>query len=203
MIIGLTGNIGSGKSTAANCLESMGAKVIYTDLLSRQVIEPGKPALQKITETFGTQVLNNDSTLNREILGNIIFNDAGAREKLDSIVHPFITEELKEEIARYKDENRGRRAPALVVEVPLLFEAGMEYLFDEVWVVTVDKQVQIERIMQRDNINREKALSRISSQMPQTEKIKRSDRTIDNSSSPEHTRQHIKKLWKNIINQEE
>lgn len=198
MIIGLTGNIGSGKSTVAKFLKEQGAKVIDTDQVARAIVEPGKPALRKIAENFGSDVLNNDGSLDRQALAKIVFNDPAARRKLNAIMHPLITREIKKEILCYK-KNRGHNAPALVIEVPLLFETGMEGLMDEIWLVTVDKPVQIQRIMNRDHVSEEHARQRIASQMPQREKIKKSHKTINNSKSLEHTYQQIVTLWKKVM----
>lgn len=198
MIIGLTGNIGSGKSTVARCLKDLGAEVIDTDEISRAIVEPGKPALEKIVNAFGPKVLHKNGTLNRQALADIVFKDSEARQKLNSIMHPLIIQEVEEAISRYKN-NRGPKAPALIIEAPLLFETGMEKLVDEVWLVTVDMPGQIQRIMKRNNIDEERARSRIASQMPQAEKIKKAHRLIDNSGSLEKTRIRVKELWENVI----
>jgi len=197
MIIGLTGNIGSGKSMVAQHLKKLGAEVIDTDQIARNIVEPGKPALAEIVNIFGPGVLNNDGTLNRQALADIIFKDPETREKLNSIMHPRIIRKVEENIARYKNY-RGPKAPALVIEAPLLFETGMEKLMDEVWLVTVDMPVQLQRIMDRDHVVEEQARHRIASQMSQAAKIKRAHRVIDNNGPPEMTLNRVTTIWKKI-----
>jgi dephospho-CoA kinase len=198
MIIGLTGNIGSGKSTVARQLKNLGAIVIDTDRVAREIVEPGEPALKEIVQHFGIKVLHEDGTLNRQALADIVFNDTISRKKLNNIMHPRILQKVEEAAARYR-QNRGPKAPALVIEAPLLFETGLEKLVDEVWLVTVDMPVQVKRIMQRDNTGEEQARHRISSQMPQAEKIKKADRIIDNSGSPEMTAKAVSEIWTNAV----
>lgn len=197
MIIGLTGNIGSGKSMVAQHLKKLGAEVIDTDQIARNIVEPGKPALAEIVNIFGPGVLNNDGTLNRQALADIIFKDPETREKLNSIMHPRIIRKVEENIARYKNY-RGPKAPALVIEAPLLFETGMEKLMDEVWLVTVDMPVQLQRIMDRDHVVEKQARHRIASQMSQAAKIKRAHRVIDNNGPPEMTLNRVTTIWKKI-----
>ncbi len=198
LIIGLTGNIGSGKSTVARHLKNLGAWVLDTDQVARDVVMPGKPALKAIVEAFGKQVLHDDGTLNRQAVGNIIFRNSDSRKRLNSIMHPRIMQEVKETIARFQT-NRGPKAPALVIEVPLLFETGMEKLMDEVWLVTVDKPVQLKRIVERDNISVEQAKHRIDSQMPQADKVKKAHRIIDNSGPPQETFNKVAELWRKLF----
>lgn len=182
----------------AEYFKKLGAKVVDTDQIARTIVEPGKPALSDIVAIFGPQVLHNDGTLNRKALADIVFRDPEARSKLNKIMHPRIIQEVEKTISCYKN-NRGQKAPALIIEVPLLFETGMEKLVDEAWLVTVDMPVQIQRIMTRDNVKEEQARRRIASQMPQEEKIKRAHRIIDNSGPPEQTFNQVTALWKDII----
>lgn len=197
LVVGLTGNIGSGKSTVARELEKLGARVIDADAIARAVVEPGTPALEEIRQHFGTEVLNPDGSLNRARMAEIVFRDPDARAKLNSIVHPRVTEVLKSEVAAYR-EGRGDRAPVLVLEVPLLLEAGLEYLVDEIWVVTAPEEALLKRIMARDGVCRERARRRLNAQMPQAEKIRRAHRVIDNSGTPEETRSILQKLWQEV-----
>lgn len=198
MIIGLTGNIGSGKSTVARQLKKLGARVIDTDVIARNIVKPGKPALKEIVETFGPGILNSNAELNRKALAEIVFKDNKAIQKLNSIMHPRIIEEVKKSIWEYKN-HRGPRAPALVVEAPLLFETGLDKLVDEIWLVTVELPVQISRIVKRDNTNEENARHRISNQIPQENKIQKSHRIIDNSDTYENTINQVTKLWKKHV----
>lgn len=196
MIIGLTGNIASGKSTVGFYLQSLGATVIDADRLAREIVLPNTPALKEIVFSFGSGVLNEDGTLNREKLASIVFNDSQARKKLESITHPRIEEEVNRLIEHF---NKSAPSSMLVLEIPLLIEVGWHKKVDQVWLVTVDERVQLKRLMQRDNLSLEQAKRRIASQMPQQEKRKYADVIIDNSNSPEKVREKIKGLWENLI----
>ncbi|GAB6181168.1 dephospho-CoA kinase [Desulfotomaculum defluvii] len=200
MIIGLTGNIASGKSTVGVYLQSLGAKVIDADRIAREIVLPNTPALKEIVFSFGSGVLNEDGTLNRDKLASIIFNDTQARKKLESITHPRIEEEINRQIKIF---SKADPSSVLVLEVPLLIEVGWHKKVDQVWLVTVDERVQIERLMQRDNLSLGQAKSRIASQMPQQEKIKFADVIIDNSSSPERVKEKLKDLWSSLITHHE
>ena len=190
-IIGLTGGIASGKSTAARILRSMGAVTIDSDQIARRVVEPGKPAWKDIVEYFGQEILNQDSSLNRIKLGLHVFSDPGKLRKLNEITHPRIIEAIREELQRIKS-----RSPqsVVVLEVPLLYETNMDSLCDAVWVVWVDRATQIDRLMARDGISREEAVKRIDSQLSLDEKAQRADIVINNSGDgsnmQEELRQH-------------
>ncbi len=190
-VIGLTGGIASGKSTAARILQSLGAVTIDSDQIARRIVEPGKPAWKDIVEYFGPEILNKDSSLNRIKLGLHVFSDPGELQKLNNITHPRIMEAIREELQRIK----GQSPQAVVVlEVPLLYETKMDSLCDTVWVVWVDRDTQIERLMARDRISREEAVRRIESQLSLDEKAQRADLIIDNSGDgrnmQEELRQH-------------
>lgn len=191
-VVGLTGNIGSGKSTVARMLKEMGALVIDTDRVARDVVAPGTPALQKITGAFGAQALNPDGTLNRQRVAEIVFTDAKFREELNGIVHPEIRKVLLKAIAEYRKNNS---APLLVIEAPLMIETGLHLLMDEIWLVTVASAVQLARVTARDG-SKEEARRRMNAQMPQEEKIPLAHRIIDNSGDLHATRQQVLQAWK-------
>lgn len=193
MIIGLTGNIASGKSTVGRYLQSLGAKVIDADRIAREIVLPNTPALKEIVFSFGSGVLNEDLTLDREKLAAIVFNDPQARTKLEHITHPRIEAEINRQIKYYAASS------VIILEVPLLIEVGWHKWVDQVWLVTVDEGVQIDRLMQRDKLSLEQAKKRIASQMPQQEKMKFADVIIDNSHSPEKVEEKIKGLWQNLV----
>ncbi|ABO50124.1 dephospho-CoA kinase [Desulforamulus reducens MI-1] len=197
MIIGLTGNIASGKSTVSHLLKELGAKVIDTDRVAREIVLPDTPALKEIVFSFGAGVLNNDGTLNRAKLATIVFDNPAARRKLEAITHPRIEEEINQQIEFFSKDNH---ASVLVLEVPLLIEVGWHKKVDQVWLVTVDERVQLERLMQRDKLSPEQAKKRIHSQMPQREKMKYANVIIDNSGTPEEVKQKLIVIWSNLIN---
>jgi len=196
LVVGLTGNIGSGKSTVARILNDFGARVVDTDQIARDVVAPGTIGLNKIIDQFGSAVLNPDGTLNRRKMAQIVFGNPEALARLNGIIHPEVRKVLIEIISDYKEQ---ADAALLVIEIPLLFETGMNNLVEEVWLVTVDPEIQIKRIMERDNVSIEEAQSRIAAQMPQREKILLADRIIDNSYGIEQTLVQIKKIWDEAV----
>ncbi|HHW42453.1 MAG TPA: dephospho-CoA kinase [Desulfotomaculum sp.] len=193
-VIGLTGNIGSGKSTVARYLQEHGAEIIDTDRVAREVVEPGKPAWQEIVDTFGREILQPDGTLDRRALGRLVFGDPAARARLNAIVHPRIREEVERRKRAFHSRHRDNRK-VLVVEAPLLIEAGMQEQVDQIWLVVVDPEEQLQRVMSRDGLSREDALARINAQMPQGEKLRHAHVVIDNSGTPEETRRQVAALW--------
>ncbi len=194
-IIGLTGNIASGKTEVAKIFKELGAKVIDADEIAREVVEPGEAAWQEIVEEFGGNILNPDGSINRKKLGEIIFNDDKKREQLNRITHPRIMTKLKETIDNYKKEN----VKLVIIEAALIVErGGLLKLIDELIVVSADAETQIERIMTRDGLRRDEALSRMESQMPISEKTKHATYIIDNSESLEETRKQVEEVWEKI-----
>lgn len=196
LVIGLTGGIASGKSTISNYLRELGAVVIDADQLAREVVKPHSPAWQEIKGYFGDEVIDEQGNIDRRSLGRIIFHSPRDREKLNSIIHPKVIEATKVLIDLY---NKRNEASLVVVDAPLLLEAGMTDLVDEVWVAAVPEEVQIERLMKRDKVSREEALARLKTQMPLEEKLGRADRVIDNSGDPEKTREQVFLFWKGLI----
>lgn len=197
MIIGLTGNIGCGKSTVAQHLAFLGAEVIDADLVAMEVVYPGTAALKKIEQEFGSCVIKEDGHLDRFKMASLVFDDPAALAKLESIIHPEVKKVVSEKIAEYH-EGRGN-SKLLVIEVPLLIEAGMHSLMDEIWVVTADQEKQISRVMERSRLTRDEVLQRIYSQMPQQEKCGYADRVIDNSGTQEATIKQVEDIWYSLI----
>lgn len=195
-IIGLTGGIASGKSTVSRALQDLGAIVIDADEVAHTIIEPGKPAWEDIVEHFGSEVLNPDQTIDREKLGAIVFNDPERLQELNQITHPRVGEQFKQMIKNIKSQQADA---VLFIEVPLLYETHMDRICDEVWVVWVDEETQIQRLMKRDGLSREDALKRIDAQMSLDEKAKRADVVIDNSFSIEETIETATRYYNNII----
>ncbi|MGE3522644.1 MAG: dephospho-CoA kinase [Candidatus Dadabacteria bacterium] len=198
-VLGLTGNIASGKSTVARMLEGMGARIIDADQIAREVVEPEKPAWVDIVKKFGPGILSPDGTIDRQRLGEIVFGDESQRRLLMDITHPRIKKAVRERLAEYKEEN----APVVVVEAALIVEkGGLREFLDGLIVVTADEESQIERLAKRSGHTREEALARIGSQMPAGEKALHADYLIDNSGTEEETEQQVKRLWEEIIREE-
>lgn len=200
LVIGLTGNIGSGKSTVSRRLESLGAKVIDADRVAREVVIPGTPALKEIVRSFGPDILNSDGTLDRKKMGDIVFNDPGARAKLNGITHPRIKEAIRLEIEKLNLHPDSCTCDGVVVlEAPLLIEVGLHHQVDEIWVVKIDKKEQVERLIERDDLTAEEARRRIAAQLPQEEKLKLARRVIDNSGDPEQAIKQVDRHWADFL----
>jgi len=195
-VIGLTGNIACGKSLVALMFEKLGAKVIDVDDIARKVVEPNEPAWNEIVDTFGRDILNPNDTINRKALGNIIFNDVLKRKKLNDITHPKIIDSAREAVEKYRNEN----VEVVIIEAALIVEkGGINNLLDKLIVVTSDQESQIKRLLERNELSREEALSRINSQMPGSEKVKYADYIIDNSGTQEETQKQVNNLWSKLV----
>jgi dephospho-CoA kinase len=181
-VIGLTGGIASGKTTVARMLEAHGGAIIDADVAAREVVSPGEPALAEIAEAFGPEVLGPDGGLNRPALAGIIFRDEAARQKLNAIVHPRVRARMFAQLDALRQQPEPPRFAVLVV--PLLLESGHDWAIDQVWVVSVPEDVQLERLMRRDQLASEAAHARIRAQMPISEKLKHADRVIENTGHP-------------------
>lgn len=190
MIIGLTGSIASGKSTVANMLKEMGFPIIDADLVARIVVEKGTATLETIKETFGTEVIHNDGSLNREVLGEIIFSNPSKRKQLNDIMHPAIRAEMLAQKERLVQQGY----PVIIMDIPLLFESRLQSFVDKVLVVTVTEQTQLERLMSRNGFTKEEAKLRIQSQLPLSVKEKGADAVIYNNGSIEETKQQLIKV---------
>ena len=191
-IIGLTGGIASGKSTVTRTLVDLGAIIIDSDELAHNIMKPYKPAWKDIVKIFGTEILNPDETINRDRLGQIVFNDPDKLRELNQITHWRIAERYKEDLRLIRKE---KPEAIVVMEIPLLYETHAERICDEVWVVWVDRETQMERLMQRDGISREDAIKRIEAQMDLDEKARLADVVIDNRHSIEETNETATKNY--------
>lgn len=190
-VLGLTGGIGSGKSLVTRFFRELGADVIDADQLAREVVEPGQPALEEIKQSFGAQVLLPDGHLDRGKLASIIFSDPSARERLNAITHPRIRERMAEELAsRVADQG------LLILDIPLLYENDRQHQVETVIVVWVDHATQLARLIRRDGLSPREAEERIAAQMPLDQKRARADEVIDNSGTPEHTRDQVEAVYR-------
>ena len=195
ILLGVTGGIASGKSTVARMLEELGAPIIDFDLLSRIVVEPGKPAWKDIVAFFGEQVLLLDQTLDRKKLSEIVFRNMGKRKKLEGFTHPRIQGEF---VRLVKEHTAGNPAAIIQVVIPLLIEVNLQYLFHKLLLVYIPQESQIQRLMERDGISREMAQSILAAQLPIDEKRAYADYIIDNSGSLEETRKQVEEVWKKL-----
>ena len=193
MKVGLTGGIASGKSTVTEILESLGAKIIDADKVAHQLMEPKKELWQKIIDAFGQKILTENEEIDRDKLGNLIFNDSQKKKKIDQLSHPIIISEIESRLETLEQDNQ-----IIIADIPLLIEADLMDLFQEVWVVYVKKEIQINRLMNRDNIDRKQAVAKIESQMSLKEKKKYADRIINNNGSVSQLEKQVKKIWREI-----
>lgn len=174
-IIGLTGGIATGKTTVANYLASAdNLPILDADIYARDAVSTGSPILDAIAQRYGEQILLPDGSLNRQKLGEIIFNHQDERNWIEGLIHPYVRDRFLKEIAQSPSQT-------LVLVIPLLFEAGMTNLVTEIWVVRCSQEQQLQRLMQRNHLNREQAKARINSQLSLEEKVARADVVLDNS----------------------
>jgi dephospho-CoA kinase len=192
--IALTGGPGSGKSTVARMFRELGAKVIDADEVAHGAVSPGQPAWEEVRREFGPDYFREDGSLDRAKMAELVFQDAGARQKLNAIVHPRVTGE----IARRLKDLAARGAHLVMVEVPLLFEAGLKKNFDMVIVVDAGEKEQIDRIAARDGRPAREAAGIIQAQWPLDAKKARADFVVDNRGSLTDTRDQVKKLWQRL-----
>lgn len=197
-IIGLTGGIGTGKSTVSKIIRDNGFPIIDADLIAREVVEIGEPAYLMIMDVFGDTILNSDKSIDRKKLGDVVFSDIELRLKLNNIVHPQIYKKIKEKLLFYSTNN-----DIIFLDIPLLIE-GLEnsrkfgIVFDQIWVVYADRETQIKRIIERDNTDYEGATNRIDAQLPIDEKLKYADVVIYNTVGMEELVFNVEKALKTL-----
>ncbi|MGF9785907.1 dephospho-CoA kinase [Bacillus velezensis] len=190
LVIGLTGGIASGKSTVARMLIDKKITVIDADVIAKQAVEKGMPAYGQIVEAFGKDILLENGGIDRKKLGSIVFTDEQKRLKLNQIVHPAV----RAEMLKQRDEAVARKEQFVVLDIPLLYESGLDYLVGKVLVVTVPADIQLKRLIERNSLTEEEAMSRITSQMPLADKTKKADAVIDNSGSLEYTKHQLEEI---------
>lgn len=188
MVVGLTGSIASGKSLVTNYLRKLNYQVIDSDVISHNILFLDD-VKKEIVNAFGKEVLV-DNNIDRKILGNIVFNDINKKSLLESIMLPFIVSEIKKQLSQ-SDE-------ILFLDAPLLIEYNLQYLVDKIIVIKVDEDIQLKRLMERDNITREYAIKKIESQLPSIEKLKYANFIIDNSHDINSTYNQVDKILKQL-----
>ncbi len=190
--IGLTGGIGSGKSTVSKILAGLGAFVIDADKVGHEIYLPGKAAWQQVSAAFGQDILAEDQTIDRKKLGALVFSSADALKQLNSIVHPIMFKEIVQRIQAKRDE--GYTSP-IVVEAAILIEANWLPLADEVWVVVTDKNAVIERVTEQRGMVAKDIEARIANQLSNQERLKYATVVIHNDGSLEDLQQQIQRAW--------
>lgn len=194
-VVGITGGIGCGKSEAAKYLCSLGAKHIDADAISRSLTADGGEALPEVRRVFGDEVFNEDGSLNRRALGDVVFASPAAKRMLEGIIHPLVQRRAMDEIEAANAEG----VKVTVLDVPLLFETGMDVLCDECWAMSASPEVQLERVIARDNLTDEQAAARIASQMSMEERNARAKRVINSDRPIEKTRSELASLYQQLL----
>lgn len=187
--LGVTGNIASGKSTVTRMLAELGATVIDSDVVYRELVTAGSPLLQLLVDRFGEGIVAEDGSLNRGALGAIVFSDAEALADLDRITHPAVIAEVDRRVSAIPNG-------LVVLDAVKLVESGHADRCDAVWVVVTDPEEQVTRLMKRNNLPAEEARRRVAAQAPIESKLARADRVIDNSGSRAKTRRQVERAWR-------
>jgi len=207
-LIGLTGNIATGKSSVARILQGLGAHVVDADELAHRVMEPGTDVWQQVVDAFGEEMVGPGDRIDRSRLGALVFSDPEALRSLEEIVHPAVlaeTERILTGIERVHDLEEGGLQqgeevpdPVAVVEAIKLIESGLARRCDSVWVVTCERDLQVQRLMENRGLSRAEALLRIDAQPSQEQKVELADVVIENSGSREDLRRRVEREWERL-----
>lgn len=192
LIIGLTGGIGSGKTTISTLFHELGVPVIDADEIARQIVQPGEFALDEIVETFGREYLTDNGTLNRKSLRELIFSDPAAKNTLEAILHPKIRKTILNQIEKID-------APYVLLSIPLLLERGWKEMVDQVVVVDCPEEQQIERICRRDHLTTNKARAILENQIDRDSRLQAADEIIDNSGNIESLSKRVEELHQQFL----
>ena len=194
LLVGLTGGIGSGKSTAARMLRDLGAVVFDADVLARDAVAPGTEGHRAVVERFGADVLAPGGELDREALAAVVFADPAARRDLEAIVHPEVRRLFAEGSEAYRDSDR-----VVVLSAPLLVETGMHSAFEVLVVMAVPEPVQVERLMRDRGMSEEEIRARMEAQAPLEDKAAVADILLDNEGSPEDLERQVDRIWGDLV----
>ncbi len=194
--VGLTGNIASGKSHASGVFAELGAHIIDADVIAHELFQPETPTYSKVVQAFGKRILAHDGTIDRQMLGDIVFHQTEQRLLLNALVHPDVRVEVMRRVFQY--EERGLDG-VVIIDAALMVESGFYKMQDRLIVVVCEKALQLARLMTRCGISAEEARLRIATQMPVEEKIKLADYTIDTSGTYARTREQIENIYRDLI----
>ena len=190
-VIGLTGGIGSGKSTVSQFLSELGAVIIDADRVGHEAFKPDTEPWREVVAAFGTEILASTGDIDRKKLGKIVFGNAELLSRLNQIMHPRMYDMVKIQLEEY----RRRGVEVVVLEAPLLLEAGWTSLVDEVWVTVASESTVLKRLQERVGLSKEESLSRIRSQLSSEERIKRADVVINTDCSLGELKARVRELW--------
>lgn len=196
-VIGLTGGIGSGKSTVSQLLAELGAIIIDADKVGHQAFLPNTPAWHDVTAAFGQQIITPSGEIDRQKLGQIVFNDPESLSRLNQIMHPRMYDMMQEKIKEY----RKQEAAVVVVEAAILIEANWQSLVDQIWVTVTPESTVIKRLKEQRGLDEEQTLARIRSQLPIDERRRHADVIIDNNGDLDQVREKVKELWQKLTDQ--
>ena len=194
-VIGLTGGIAVGKSTASRTLKKLGAVIWDADQVSREVVKPGKPGFDALKKEFGDDIFGTDGMLNRRVLAQRVFGKQEEVLRLNRTLHPIILMDLAENLKRWRAE----KVKIVIVDCPLLFESGADVACDEVWVLSCGEDEQLRRVMERDHLSMEEAAQRIEAQMSDAERRFRATRVIDTSGPEEDTQRAVTAYYEEAL----
>lgn len=194
-IIGLTGGIGSGKTSVASKLRALGAPVFDADEAAKNAVLPGTDGFRRVVENFGSHIVDADGKLNRAALAEIVFNDKKSLKRLEEIIHAYVWQEAHQ----FLNECQKAGEPAAILDIPLLIEGGWHCKVDEVWLVVLPVEKQIVRTMERSGMTSEEVKARIAAQMPLEEKKKYATLIIDNSGTWEETEKQVIAAWEKVV----
>ncbi len=199
MVVGLTGNTGSGKTTVAKLFESLGAVIIDADQIGRKALDHHEKLREQVISVFGKSITDDNGAINRKRLGAMIFSDPEKKTFLNTLIYPYLWPEVRKRI----EEQKKTEARLIVVDAALIFEAGIESWFDAIIVVAADPEICMDRIMMRDGISRTDARNRMNSQINQDDKIEKADHVILNDKQAEELNDKIRKVYGLIMKDEE
>lgn len=190
--VGLTGGIGSGKSTVSDLFADLGVPIVDADVIARQLVEPGQPALRQLRSVFGDQILNQDGSLNRSKLRQLAFSSLNHKQQLDDIMHPLIFRQIELQVSQMSS------AYGILV-IPLLLESAKKYAVDRVLVVDCPEQTQLQRVLARDKVSQEQALAIIATQTDRQHRLAAADDIIHNDGSVAHLAEQVKNLHNSYL----
>ncbi len=193
-VIGLTGGIGSGKSTVSQFLAELGAVIVDADRVGHEAFKPDTDVWREVVAAFGRQILTPNGDIDREKLGEMVFANPESLLRLNQITHPRIYEMVKARLEEYRRQG----VSVVVLEAPLLIEAGWSSLVDEVWVTVAPESTVLRRLKERAGLSEQQSLARIHAQLPSEERVKHADVVIDNDCSLNELRVKVKRLWQGL-----
>ena len=193
-VIGLTGGIGSGKSTVSQLLAELGAVILNADKVGHEALKPDSEIWRQVVAAFGRQILTPDGNIDRKKLGNIVFGNPESLSRLNQIMHPRMYALVKAQLEEYRRQGVG----VVVLEAPLLLEAGWTSLVDEVWVTTAPEATVLKRLQERTGLSQAESLTRLRSQLSPAERARHADAVINTDCDPDELKAKVKELWQKL-----